>query len=394
MNVRYVDGQTSAEHTAEVEITPLGLRIHYVDTQGSLQEVFWSADDLAPAVVQPGRPVFLRRKGQLAPHVRFERPEDFARVTAAYPRRHLIVGKQATNQFSSTPSAKRIIILVLAGLLVVGLIGYAGLEVLGRVVVNLAPTSWDEQVGQTLYEQLVTQGQVSENTQASEVAQRFFEEAGFESKFNVRIHVDRTAVVNAYALPGGQIIVNEGLISNTQTADELAGVLAHELGHVEKRHTFQHLARMGVLYVAVSAALGDVNGILTVIAQNGQAIFGLTYSRKMETEADQFALNLLLKEEIKPTGLISFFTFLEKEEKANKLQVPQLLRTHPATPERIANIRELIPAKYQVDAEREETLTGTWSELKGVLKAPEPPPIPEPPSPLEVPQPLDNGSSE
>lgn len=371
MKVRYLDGVTSAEHLADLEIGHTGLRVHYVGSDGSLQEVYWPSETLLPTHLVAGRPVYLKRAGLTGDSIRFETAEEFARVAAAYPRSSLYAGGRNANQFTDGRQTSRIITVVALAFVAVLLVAYLVIESFGTLVTLVLPKSWDEKAGQALYQSL-QKGQVKEDDKASKAAQKFFEATGFKSEYPIRIHVDRTKEVNAFALPGGQIIVNQGLIDKVKTPDELAGVLAHELGHVEKRHTFQQLARTGVLYILVSALVGDVSGIVAVVVDNGQAIFGLTYNRRMEEEADAFAVQQMLDQGLDPKGIARFFKVLEQEEKEHGNDaVPDILRTHPATPERIADIKAEIPARYTVDAEREKRLEDALKALQGLTSAPE-----------------------
>jgi len=370
MKVRYLDGVTSAEHLAEIEIGHTGLRVHYVGPDGSLQEVYWPSETLQPVHLVAGRPVYLKRGGLAGDSIRFETGEEFARVAAAYPRMNLFAGGRNANQFTDGRQTSRIITVVALAFVAVLLVAYLMIESFGTLVTLVLPKSWDEKAGQALYQSL-GKDRLKEDTEASKEAQRFFAATGFKSEYPIHIHVDRSPEVNAFALPGGQIIVNQGLIDKVKTPDELAGVLAHELGHVEKRHTFQQLARTGVLYILVSALIGDVSGIVAVVVDNGQAIFGLTYNRRMEEEADAYAVQQMLAQGLDPKGIAQFFKVLEQEEKEHGYDaVPDILRTHPATPERIADIKAEIPDRYTVDAAREKRLADAFKALQGLTSAP------------------------
>lgn len=371
MKVRYLDGVTSAEHLADLEVGHGGLRIHYVGRDGSLLEVYWTAESLQPTSLVTGRPVYLKRSGTVGDSIRFETAEEFARIAAAYPRVNLYAGRRSADQFTDGRQTGRIITVVALAFAAALLVAYLVVESFGQLVTLVLPKSWDEQAGKALYQSL-EQNQLKEDTAASKVAQRFFEATGFTSDYPIHIHVDRSEDVNAFALPGGQIIVNQGLIDRVKTPDELAGVLAHELGHVEKRHTFQQLARTGVVYVLVSALVGDVSGIVAVVVSSGKEIFGLTYNRRMEEEADAFAVEQMLGRHLDPKGIVRFFKVLEREEKKHGYDgIPDILRTHPATPERIADIQNSIPERYALDAPREQRLADALKALKAATSGPE-----------------------
>ena len=140
--------------------------------------------------------------------------------------------------------------------------------------------------------------------------------------------LDETSI-NAFAAPGGQVVVHRGLIAAAKTPEELAGVLAHEVQHIEQRHTLKSMINgLGVAALA-TVALGDVSAIAGMLAYQ---VGTLSYSRDLEAEADRLGLAALVRAKIRPDGMASFFRTLEK-------QAPQmpiaLLSSHPATDARI-----------------------------------------------------------
>jgi beta-barrel assembly-enhancing protease len=128
--------------------------------------------------------------------------------------------------------------------------------------------------------------------------------------------------VNAFALPGGYVVVNAGLLSAAQTGEEVAAVLAHEISHVTARHGTQRLA--GGLGAA--AALGFVLGFveLGAPAYTLAELASLGYGRGQEREADDLGLALLLRAGISPLGMATFFERLSLAPSP-----PELLSTHP-----------------------------------------------------------------
>lgn len=156
-----------------------------------------------------------------------------------------------------------------------------------------------------------------------------------DSKYRYRFHVVDDAAINAFAIPGGIIVVHTGLIEATRRPEELAGVLAHEVQHVEQRHSLQALIKdLGLrgLWLLLS---GDIGGGLV-----GQAAFEMTslrFSRAAESEADEQGFDELLKARIDPSGMGDFFTTLAKKEGA--IAPPPLLSTHPASDAREAAMR-------------------------------------------------------
>lgn len=158
-----------------------------------------------------------------------------------------------------------------------------------------------------------------------------------------RFYVVNTNAVNAFAVPGGFIYVNRGLIERSDNLSELAGVLAHEVAHVEERHSAEQIERMQRANVGLSLAyilLGRAPGGLerAAIEVGGAAIFA-RYSRSAETEADAVAVPLLVGAGIHPAGLVTFFQKLLEDQERRPSTVEQWFSTHPLTEDRIAETR-------------------------------------------------------
>ncbi|WP_026301090.1 MULTISPECIES: M48 family metallopeptidase [unclassified Thioalkalivibrio] len=163
--------------------------------------------------------------------------------------------------------------------------------------------------------------------------------------------------VNAFAVPGGHIYVYRGLIERADDMSELAGVLAHEVGHVVKRHGIDQWRRaqqaeMG-LAVVYGVILGrDPGAAEQVAVQVGAAGVFAGYSREAEREADDVAIGYLVDAGIHPIGLVSFFETLLDERDRDPGRVEQFFATHPTTRERVEN------TQARIDALPQETLDG------------------------------------
>ncbi len=142
--------------------------------------------------------------------------------------------------------------------------------------------------------------------------------------------------MNAFALPGGQVVVNSGLLRDAESAEEVAGVLAHEISHVELRHTLRNLIHSLGWRAVLGAAMGDLSG--GVWANMAQELGELGYSRDMEREADMAGLQLLRRSGVPATGMLRFFVRMER----NGASPPVLLSTHPSGLERMTALREAI----------------------------------------------------
>lgn len=140
--------------------------------------------------------------------------------------------------------------------------------------------------------------------------------------------------INAFAAPGGVVVVNSGLIRAADSAEELAGVLTHEVAHAELRHTLRGVIKSLGLRAMVSLVIGDISA--SVFADAATRLTALRFSRDAEREADAEGLRRLVVARIDPVGMIRFYEKLAAEQ---RLSPPAILSTHPATGERLESLR-------------------------------------------------------
>ncbi|HEY7584966.1 MAG TPA: M48 family metalloprotease [Candidatus Deferrimicrobiaceae bacterium] len=165
-----------------------------------------------------------------------------------------------------------------------------------------------------------------------------------------RYRVLNSSVPNAFALPGGYIVINRGLLVNLKSEAELAAVLGHETGHVTAKHSlagYQRAMAANLLLAGVSVAAGGKTGVMQIssitasLVENG-------FSRDQEREADWLGIDYMVKAGYTPEGAIRlqeyFYTQLEGGK--NPMFVEGLFRTHPFSRERLENARTLIAQRY------------------------------------------------
>ncbi|MBU1275272.1 MAG: M48 family metalloprotease [Proteobacteria bacterium] len=156
--------------------------------------------------------------------------------------------------------------------------------------------------------------------------------------------IDRGSV-NAFALPGGFIYLHKGLVSFAANQSELAGVLAHEVGHVAGRHhaneTFKMVKAMGAGIVA-GGLTGPVTGMGLLSQRYFQQMAYLKFTRDEEREADRMAVEMLYRAGIKPTGLITLFERMRRAKGGEKDYFARFKSTHPSLEERQKNLAPLL----------------------------------------------------
>jgi predicted Zn-dependent protease len=152
--------------------------------------------------------------------------------------------------------------------------------------------------------------------------------------------------VNAFAVPGGFIYVNRGLIDRTDNMSELAGVLGHEIEHVVRRHTIRQMEKAQGANIGVTLACVLTNICNSQIAQAGINIAGTAvfakFSRQDEIEADEGAVTNTVRAGISPRGVVTMFEKLIAERKQGRSAVAGWFATHPGEEERIVQVQAQI----------------------------------------------------
>jgi Zn-dependent protease with chaperone function len=226
-------------------------------------------------------------------------------------------------------------LLLALPLLLLGLFFAYSHDIAGWVA-SRVPVEVEQQIGDAAFAQMRGQLALIEQGAAPEAVRTLGERLTHGSRYRYQWFVVRDPAINAFAMPGGYVVVNSGLIAAADSAEELAGVLAHEVQHVERRHSLNNLIHALGWRAMLALALGDAGGALAGAADTlGQLKFG----RDLETEADLLGLQALQRAGIPPQGMESFFRKLMQQEGATP---PALLSSHPASEDRFEAIRKAI----------------------------------------------------
>ncbi len=180
-------------------------------------------------------------------------------------------------------------------------------------------------------------------------------------QYDLEVQVFDHEMINAFAAPGGQVVVLRGLLDNVSGPDAVAAVLAHEIGHVEERDATRHALRAAGSAGLLSMVLGDVTGG-TLAVLLGERLIQAGYTREAEARADRFALDMLNAARVDSAGMARFFDHLH-ELNGDIPQLPEYFATHPASDARAERARE--------NANRQgvtaPVLTGAqWQALQGI----------------------------
>lgn len=191
-------------------------------------------------------------------------------------------------------------------------------------------------------------------TRIANAVETFYKNNGYESElsnyaweFNLVVNNS----VNAFAMPGGKIVIYTGLLPVTQTEDALAVVVGHEIAHVIARHSNERLSQQIALQYG-GAIAGGLMGNSQAMQQLGSTVFGLgaqygvmlPYARKQEYEADEIGLILMAMAGYNPQTAVPFWTRMASNGGAS---APEFMSTHPSDSKRIANIERIMPNVMQ-----------------------------------------------
>jgi predicted Zn-dependent protease len=201
----------------------------------------------------------------------------------------------------------------------------------------LLSTELDISMGKALSQQQRFLGQSCDNPELTAYVEAIAERLTGKlqaSPFSYQFSVVDSEQVNAFALPGGFITVNFGLIEQAESGEEIAAVLAHELQHVELRHGTRRILRQVSGFGAISLLFGDTSFQVPAYLM-AKADF-LSNGREQEAEADRLGLKLLVDAGIDPKGFASFFRRMQ----TSSLSPPEFLSTHPDPGNRVAAAEE------------------------------------------------------
>jgi predicted Zn-dependent protease len=186
--------------------------------------------------------------------------------------------------------------------------------------------------------------------------------------------------VNAFAVPGGFVYVNRGLIERTQRMDQLAGVLGHEIGHVVRRHSIKQMqqqqgANFGITLACVLTSVCSSQAAGAAIQVGGSALFA-KFSRGDEAEADAEGVANTVRAGINPNGIPEMFQILIDERNTNPSAVQNWFATHPLEEDRIAATRQLIATYNPAIIRSLSTDSPNFQRFKQRLRSLPPSPTP------------------
>lgn len=194
----------------------------------------------------------------------------------------------------------------------------------------------EKQLGDAVYDALGLAGQ--EDTAKTFVLNEFFKAMEVSTAYDIKITVVNDNVVNAFALPGGRIVVYSALLKEINSYPELAALLSHEFTHINNKHSTKRIFRQLGSKVFLGLLFGRFGTVTSVVVNHADNLKSLKYSRSLEKEADMDGLAILTTRGIDPRGFVDLFHHLKEAAPTNAM--PEFLGSHPDVDKRIRYIRD------------------------------------------------------
>jgi predicted Zn-dependent protease len=354
----YLDGQSAKRRPATIQITQIGLQFKVEDGPAQL----WLYEEIRQTQgFYAGEQVrFERAGGDFMEALLLSDVEFLSTLHRLVPG----LGQRFHEPKRRGLRASLTIFAAVAVIAIGGALYLWGIPGLAALVAARVPVAWEEKLGQSVVAQFAPPELRCDDATVEKLLNEIgarLAQAAPESPYKIRVYVAAAPMVNAFAAPGGHIVVFQGLIEESGSPDELAGVLAHELQHVLKRHSTRMLVQHASTGLIISALTGDVSGAIAFGLEAARTLGALSYSRAMEEEADAEGLKMMAATGFNPAGMIAFFDTMQKRSG----EIPQFLTyfsTHPNTEDRIEKLRRLAAEAKPVKSKPFQKYD--WNDIK------------------------------
>lgn len=356
---RHFDGRSAESRPVEVRLDPGGLRVDAGDGLPAL----WPFEELVlMRGDRRGEPVQLERRSSPVEVVVVDAETFFPALRAAWPAPGRLRSPGA-------PALRILLGIALAGLVLLFALWRFGIPWLADVAAERMPGEWEAQYGAAMLEEFQrTHPPVQDpdvRRPASLVEASLVPVTGPEPRRERFVVLDQD-LPNAFALPGGHIVLTTGLLSALESPDELAAVFAHEWGHVRQRHVLRSVFRQASLQVLLAFVAGDQSALSGTLRMAGE-LGSLSYSRGWEREADDEAMALLAAHGTSPAALVAALESIRKAARTEGAAIG-FLSTHPTSAERAERIRENAKRLHVTGAAGWRDIRA-WHAMKARLEA-------------------------
>jgi Zn-dependent protease with chaperone function len=317
------------EHKATLIFLKDKLSIKFNDEYNNGREVFWYYDEITTGNSKQNEKAIVRYTGYPQQIIETDSSEFLLQLNQYILKRPQ---KKTLKLLMQLSPLLRVLIILFILLLAMyfWLVPYLSVRLAEKV-----PVSYEENLGQKMFEAMAATYQIDDTK--TKYINQFFKQLDIPTPYPVHITVVKSDIVNAFALPGGNIVVYDKILARLNDYSELAALLSHEFTHVQNRHTTKSLFRQMGNSVFLSVITGNTGAVSNVIIRNADNLKSLSYGRSLEKEADLGGLKILSDRKIDANGFIKLFEMLKKQ---GGRQTSEWMSDHPDLNRRIRYIKQ------------------------------------------------------
>lgn len=279
---------------------------------------------------------------------------------AAYPELSTIIKNDTGGWFEKLIRQRwYVLVILLVSLISVFYILLA--ELLPSVALRFISPEQESVFGEKLYQSVIEDNEI--DSASTYLVQEFADQISLSKKYRIRVTVVKDKEINAFALPGGHIVVYTGILKVLDRQEELAALLGHEATHINQRHSLQGILSGLGISLLESILFNGMGAVGDQVLHNANSLRALSYSRKLEREADEKGMELMIGNGMNPVGMKNLMINLQKSHKSY-LPAISFISTHPLTEERIKNADGFILRHKTTTFADKSALDSIWSQLK------------------------------
>lgn len=335
-------------HTVTLFFSSVTITIRYLNERNEEKDVYWLTDHLTALQEQAGGTELLYQNAAGGTERLVIQDAAAVQVLKKYLRYHRLVSKRARWVPGYLAIRLLLPLLFVIGLLLAAYFWW--IPMLGERMANHFSKDSEISMGEQMYQSV--SATYKTDTQKTAVLNAFFKQLNYNVGYPVQITVVESGEMNAFAIPGGHIVVYDAILDRMKTPEELAALLAHEASHVALRHSLKNMFRSLSRKMFLSLITGNQSGIVSVAVNNADNLKGLSYSRSLETEADDNGMQLMAKSHINTQGMLWLMELLQKD--SGSAEPPAILSTHPVFTERVDNIKKQLQSLPAEPTQNEE----------------------------------------
>ena len=354
----FFDGITSKGQMAETDFKSDGIYITYSTSQGEKQEIKFEYSSISSVIRRPGDKVIIIFKTSSQQMVEVRAIPQIVSILKMSGHR-----PEYVSPFDRIYTDSGRLFTIIGGIIALILIVYFYIiPFAADIFARNLPKNYEVNLGNKLYTEIIAHDSI--DTLKTNLTNRFAKQIDFNTDYSIQITVVHGNEINAFATPGGHIIIYDALLDKLESPDELAGLLSHEATHIIERHSLRAISSDLSRSLFLSIIFRDQSGISSVLVENANMLNSLRFSREMEQIADEGAVKIMLRNKIDPNGMLQLLYLLKRMDKTNGDFT--YLSTHPATKERIADVKDYIN-NNNIRIISNHQRNSIWAELKNTF---------------------------